>query len=345
MSEASKDPKRESLKNRAELLKQELSAAITSRDVASAVGILKKLQGMPSEFVPADLSSLAEQLKSEISSNSAPGPESAAEAARKAKEEEERKIMEAGERAFNNLKGTNDEVESYRTGANVKEGIEKTKLAAEKRNRGESLNDTEARDVADHTSEHMPQLLRNSRKIAKTPTKEELEEEARKRELLVRKFGPGSKEVKDHDEKWKDQLKRRDNERREHVVILESAHTSLADEKAQKECRERGVDPEAVRKECREVAAMLFDPEFASIRGLEGEIDHGAQAEKATAPKAKQGTDVQSQGVISVPASKAKSDKIAISLTEGGVSSSAAITSPPPTPPRVIRNRNNPRTK
>lgn len=90
MSEASKDPKRESLKKRAELLKQELSAAITSRDVTSAVGILKKLQGMPSEFVPSDLSSLAEQLKSEISSNSALGSESAAEAARKAKEEEER---------------------------------------------------------------------------------------------------------------------------------------------------------------------------------------------------------------------------------------------------------------
>jgi hypothetical protein len=339
MSEVSKDPKRESLKKHAELLKQELSAAITSKDLTSAAGILKKLQGMPSEFVPADLSSLAEQLKSEISSNSGPSPESAAEAARKAKEEEERKIMAAGERAFDNLKKAVDEAESYRTRVDVKESIEKTKLAAEKVKRGESLNDTEVRDSADHVSEHMPQILRGLKNMAEIPTKEELEEQARKRELLIRQFGPESKEVKDHDKRLSEQLRRKDNEIVQHVTIVRSGCTLLTDERAQKELRKRGIDPEAQRKASEEVLAMV-GAYNSSDRGLEGRVDLGAQAKEVSTPKAKQGADPSQTTISVIPVSEA--EKVVTSLTRNVVRVDV-VTSPSPTPPspRVFKSLNN----
>jgi hypothetical protein len=331
MSEASKDPKKESLKNRAELLKQELSAAITSRDLTSAAGILKKLQGMPSEFVPADLSSLAEQLKSEISSNSALGSESAAEAARKAKEEEERKERE---KALHDVRSTLLDIDKYYEDEKTKARYELYKNVAAK---GEYAPEEEVKESMS--------VYAANRDEAANKLEELKRAEKRMKELRasLAKLPKDSEEYKNTLKAIEELAKGTSKTRGTVAAHIEKDIEYLLSPPVVDKVFET-KDGKGIKG--RDEAARLT-AKIALMRGREEEIDHGTtKKEKVIELKPKQGED-QLQAIISVLASKAKSDKIAISLTTGVVSASPAITSPSSTPssPKVFKNREKPISK
>lgn len=309
MSEASKDPKRESLKKRAELLKQELSAAITSRDVTSAVGILKKLQGMPSEFVPADLSSLAEQLKSEISSNSALGSESAAEAARKAKEEEERKERE---KAIHDIRSTLSDIDKYYEDKDTKARYELYKNVAAK-GENASKEEVEATIVADRQSS--------------TEDDKRLDGfiSAKKQTAKLRENAKNPDELRTADE-LSDDVSRRGSK------IYERNQQRIGFYRLP-QVRDRVVEGTEITYGQK---ADSLEARLALRGGVAGRVGLRGQAKESATPKAKQAT-AEIQTTVTIPISTATSEKIATSLIEGAVRTNNVT--PPPTPRRVIRNR------